>query len=428
MILLPQCSCCASDPPPPESCECPDWCLYQIEILSPVAWGPRPLIPCPDENESGKFFYFDEGLYPPCEDEENCCGSVDSPIPGLVGPTRHRVYALANNGYARVWYSSNLDAIADVDFTLRCVETEGGDIEIYADISYGVFVPGLDGLVPRYPTRGVVKTASIKLDSACAEGVGITCSKPFDEASQFELLSGPLEFTVDASSAGLGEWDTEADDAVGDQSRITPCFEHLIENFSVTFRVTARESCEPPPPRCCCVDGAPLDTSVAGTTGIGECEGADFLRPTEPETCNCTVEVSWCGYTLTLSPGSGTVSDIYEIEPFECGGDSGPRDYNRVQLIGQWSAVSRCNTCVYDPWFKILYFNNIGNYELSYTARDLWIPGTGIKYNSLCGQTVNIQRVNSLVAGPNNDYFADSFPCAPCDELPVVTFDCNPAP
>jgi hypothetical protein len=71
VILLPGCSCCRSDPPkytcrdgvcvedpdgeydeptcggncdPP--CECPDFCLYKIAIVSPVSLGPGPFIPC----------------------------------------------------------------------------------------------------------------------------------------------------------------------------------------------------------------------------------------------------------------------------------------------------------------------------------------------------------------------------------------------
>jgi len=180
--------------------------------------------------------------------------------------------------------------------------------------------------------------------------------------------------------------------------------------------------------RCCCIDGAPLGTELAGEAGFGECEGESFPRPSEAESCDCTVEVSWCGYTLTLSSTSGIVYDIYDIEPFECQGDSQTREFNRIQLIGQWGSATLCNSCVYEPWFKILYVAVGQNIELSYNAGGPFSFGGKIKYSSICGQTVNIVRFNSLVAGPNNDYLADSFPCAPCDELPEVTFDCNPAP
>ena len=277
MILLPGCLCCHKpkrytcvagecvedpygeyDEPTcggncQEECECPDWCLYKIEIVSPVALGPGPRIPCGGDLSKD----FELSLYPPCEDEAGCCG----PVMGATG-FPDRVYATIGLGYARVSYTSKLAAGADADVTLRCVAGPGNVRKIYADITYGLDVPGMDGLVPRFPTRGLVKTASIKLDSECLEGVGITCSKPFDEISRLALLSGPLEFTVNAASAGLGAWDTEHDDAVGDQTRITPCFDHLVDNFEVKFRVTQRDNCEPPPDPCTVlVDGVRVPVS-----------------------------------------------------------------------------------------------------------------------------------------------------------------------
>ena len=270
MILLPWCSCCSSDPPKrytckngscvedpdgeydeptsggncaPLPCECPDWCLYKIEIISPVSWGPRPLIPCGDSDPTKDF---DGSFFPPCEDASECCGPVTAP----TSQTVDRVSASIGRGYAQVTYTSKLAAAANVDFALMCVQVDGGGWQINAAISFGVLVPLADGLIYRYPNRALTKTALIKLESECEDGVGITCSKPFDAPSLLALLSGPLEFTVNAASAGLGAWDTEDDEANGDQTRITPCFDHLVDNFEVTFRVTARENCEPPPDPC----------------------------------------------------------------------------------------------------------------------------------------------------------------------------------
>jgi hypothetical protein len=179
--------------------------------------------------------------------------------------------------------------------------------------------------------------------------------------------------------------------------------------------------------RCCCIDGVPSDTELAGEAGFGECEGESFPKPSEPEDCQCTVILTWCGYTLTLAPNT-LVVDQYVIDPFECEGDNGPREFDRVQLQGEWVASTPCNSCFYEPTFRVFYYKAGQNIELAYIANKNSLAETGIEYNAQCGLTEQWQRFNSLVAGPNNDYLADSFPCAPCDELPEVTFDCNPAP
>lgn len=279
MILLPGCSCCATpkrytcrdgacvEDPAGEydeptcggncECQCPDWCLYQIEVLSPVSWGPKPIKPCEPDGSMTLYQEFPEGLYAPCEDAETCCGSVTEPNLALDNLTT----TVIDQAYARFNYKSTFGAGGDIEVRLLCDNNENGKY-IYADISYRLDVPGDDGLIPRVPTRTLLKTAQVPLDSQCETRTNITCDAPSETVYSKLVLTTPLEFTVDASSAGPGDWDESTDTPVGDQSRVTPCFDHLVQNFSATFRITARESCEPLPPPCTVlVDGVRVPIS-----------------------------------------------------------------------------------------------------------------------------------------------------------------------
>lgn len=291
LVAVSQNCCCP--PPPPPGCWCPDFCLYQIEILSPVQFGPGPPAACGGD----EFGEFPVSLYPPCSDEEECCGPVTEPIPGLVGPTVDRVYAFAGSGYASVRYSSKLGAIAGAQISFRC-ENVGESGVTYADISLGIIVPGDDGLVARTPRRIINKFATVALDATCSLRTGVTCN-PVDPNAEvrFAFLDVPLEFTVNAASAGLVGWDESrtVDVPIGDQTRVTPCFDHLVDNFEATFRITARENCLPPENVCCC-----LENTVTVSTAE-ECDGttspvADPIVDLE----DITIVVDWDGLTFTL--------------------------------------------------------------------------------------------------------------------------------
>lgn len=232
------CPCCNAD-----KCGCPDWCLYQLQVLSPVAWGPRPSLPCgTDADYGGHMFESNTGFYAPCEDPTSCCGPVTS-----SNGTKNRVYVSITAGYALVRYSSNLSATADVEVELRCETGADGKSAVYADVNYHLIVPAWDGLIPRFPYRAITKTATFKLDSSCKDKAGIVCGLPSTTVSRRRVITTPLEFTVSAASAGLGAWATSQDTPSGDQTRITNCFQHLIDNFSVSLRITARDSCNPAP-------------------------------------------------------------------------------------------------------------------------------------------------------------------------------------
>jgi hypothetical protein len=186
--------------------------------------------------------------------------------------------------------------------------------------------------------------------------------------------------------------------------------------------------CVPPPPgpQCCCVDGAPLDTELAGEDGYGECQGQSFPKPSEPEDCQCAAILTWCGYTLTLAPNTLDF-DQYVIDSFECDGDNGTYEFDRVQLLGSNGYYSSCNSCVYDAYFRVDYYKAGDNQVLSYFAWGI-VSGTYARFSVACGVDVQWQRISFISVGPNGDSRVDSFPCVPCDDLPTVTWDCNPAP
>jgi len=304
-------NCCCPPPPPPE-CWCPDFCLYQIEILSPVQFGPGPTAAC---GGLGSDDQFEVSLYPPCEDEEECCGPVTEPIPGLVGPTLDRVYAFTGSGYARVRYSSKLAALADAQVSFRCDNFNERGVT-YADISLLIGVPSDEGLIARTPRRFLSKFATVELDSTCSLRTGVTCN-PVDPNEQVRLafLDTPLEFTVNNASAGLVGWDESrtVDVPIGDQTRVTPCFDHLVDNFEATFRITARENCLPPEPLCCCDE-----TGFRVLEAEEECTGSQFPQPDPSKSVSLVFE--WCGLAATEQLQSGIVTYFADevIDEFVC--------------------------------------------------------------------------------------------------------------
>ena len=307
LVAVSQNCCCP--PPPPPGCYCPDFCLYQIEILSPVQFGPGPPAACGGSSSENEFPI---SLYPPCEDEEECCGPVTEPVPGLVGPTVDRVYVGTSSGYARVEYISKLAALAGAQISFRCENVNEPGVT-YADISLRIAVPGNDGLVDRTPRRVINKFATVALDSTCSLRTGVTCN-PVDPNAEvrFAFLDVPLEFTVTAASAGLVGWDESrtVDVPIGDQTRVTPCFDHLVDNFEATFRITARENCLPPENVCCC-----LENTVTLNTAE-ECDGtASPIADPIVDLEDITIVVDWDGLTVTLEHPdfSGSVSEAVEF-------------------------------------------------------------------------------------------------------------------
>jgi hypothetical protein len=219
-----------------------------------VSWGPRPPRPCKEDvidgvSQSDKSFFFEDGFYDQCENPETCCGGVTEPVLGLVGPTVTRFYTSIvslNTLSARVYYGSNLRAIADISVNMRCENsvTNPDSPGIYIDFDFSVLVPGLDGLVPIYPTRGLRKQATLKLETACESRSFATCSDSNQQKTY--RFATPITFTVSNASAGLTSWNPALtfDNSVGDQSRVTPCFNQLVDNFAATFRITSRPSCK----------------------------------------------------------------------------------------------------------------------------------------------------------------------------------------
>ena len=253
LVAGSQACCCENPPPPPGFCSCPGWCLYQLEILSPVSWGPRPTRPCEADvingvAQSDKIFFFEDGFYDQCENPETCCGGVTEPVLGIVGHTVSRCYAsivALDTFSARVVYNSNLRAIADISVNMRCENdpTNPDSAGIYIDFGFSVFVPGLAGLVPIYPTRGLVKQATLKLTTYCKSSQSANC---LGAEYKSYFVTTPITFTVSNESAGLTSWNPALtfDTSIGDQSRVTSCFNQLVDNFSATFRITSRPSCK----------------------------------------------------------------------------------------------------------------------------------------------------------------------------------------
>lgn len=267
MILLPSCFCCDSYPPvPPDPCEFPDMCLYKLEILSPVSWGPRPLLPCEDDLAPSMTW---DLSYPPCEDAATCCGSATG------SASNGRVSAIISRGAARVVYISELGAEAEIRVSLLGGYINGSPY-LYADVFY-LMVVGQVG----DQSRTIRRDGRFNLASDCVSRVGLVCDDP-DEGGSILTIRTPVEFTVNAASPGAGSWSSVTDTPEGDQSRITACVAHLNDNFEATFRITRRRSCRPQ----VCVDlseSYPEDDSITTDVCCGRFTSEPVTLTVPPE-------------------------------------------------------------------------------------------------------------------------------------------------
>jgi hypothetical protein len=376
-----------------------------------VSWGPRPPRPCEEDvidgvSQSDKFFFFEDGFYDECENPETCCGGVTEPaVLGIVGPTVARFYASIvsrNTLSARVFYGSNLRAIADISVNMRCEDAviNPDSPGIYIDFDFFVVVPGLDGLVPIYPTRGLGKQATLKLQTACESRASATCSDS-DQQKTYRFAT-PITFTVSNESAGLTSWDPVLtfDNSVGDQSRVTPCFDQLIDNFAATFRITSRPSCKTTD--CSCGQSlANISLSLYSETFLVENEpnpdrgGGDAVWSYTDSANNPVIE-----YTLW---NPGFLEEKYKVRAeIFCSSEQ--------QADGNVGPVGR------DAWYAVVYIDCFSweNGSVSAQTRDTYV-GAYECYEH-CGRFMpfgspSLMYLVSRVTTPG---------LASCDPLPAV--------
>lgn len=222
--------CCDEEGDNPEDCLCPHVCLYRIEVLSPLAFGPRPIVPCTEESNNSLIDQTPLDLGP--------CNAhwTNEGVSVFAGRVLNFLYAVAS------YRGQNLVSPgASASVNISCYGEK-----LLANIGWDLSVPG--SVFLNYfgnPYRRMFRTATVELPSECFRKSNATCETGiYGPDVRGNFLSTPIEFTVSYDSPGIGAWDAAPfEEQSGDQANVTDCFEYLRENFSVTFRITQRQSC-----------------------------------------------------------------------------------------------------------------------------------------------------------------------------------------
>ena len=226
-------SCCCEEEG--DSCEeCGDYCLYKLEIVSPLplASPPTPCLPfVVSEQDNNASF---------CAEQQSRQVSYLDKGYALQGGLR-AIYEAAVLGLSNPYQDGS---VIDASVELYCVNdlVVGPGVPYsppkwFAAISLRAF------LAHSIVTSATTKTSLRLLSSACSRKSNADCSL-FDYTAQRTrgYLSTPLEFTVTYSSDGFGLWQNE-DTYVPPQGDPISCGTQLADNFSVTFRITERRAC-----------------------------------------------------------------------------------------------------------------------------------------------------------------------------------------
>lgn len=226
-------SCCCEEEG--DSCEeCGDYCLYKLEIVSPLplASPPTPCLPfVVSEQDNNASF---------CAEQQSRQVSYLDKGYALQGGLR-AIYEAAVLGLSNPYQDGS---VIDASVELYCVNdlVVGPGVPYsppkwFAAISLRAF------LAHSIVTSATTKTSLRLLSSACSRKANADCSL-FDYTAQRTrgYLSTPLEFTVTYSSDGFGSWQNE-DTYIPPQGDPISCGTQLADNFSVTFRITERPAC-----------------------------------------------------------------------------------------------------------------------------------------------------------------------------------------
>lgn len=246
-------SCCCEEEG--DDCEtCADFCLYGIDIVSPVA-----LSATSDACEQIRtVIVFSTADFPPCNDGAQCCGGSLAPPPGapVDNSNVYPVYSALTDIFggrsnASVGFANNLGATCGAKVQLSCLfppstgqTTPNQEPTFYLDVFLYFYVPS-PSHPNSFPNRLLEKFARVELPSSCQRNRGALCGveEPANVRTK-KYLNVPVEFTVTNASPGFGTWTVTLDESNGSQARNQPCFDSMLANFSATFRIAKRDSCQ----------------------------------------------------------------------------------------------------------------------------------------------------------------------------------------
>lgn len=357
--------CCDEEGDNPEDCVCPDFCLYQAAVVEPVQFGPWPPLPC-----EGPGSVFDGQTFEQPISTAGCAGEVES----LPFQSRRTARVLGLGFYdatiqacpgrgagldeQSVYWDGekNTWVFASALFTVACCDSaQGGTpptLWLYSDIFFSVTVGLLEkrrgeGGDIYYAQKRIRKISAQALEANCSKVGGRACAGD-SSLIRAKWFTAPGEVVVTFDTPGAGGWQTVLDEYFGDQSLIQPCWDALVENFSATFRISQRSSCQ----SVACNCGVDLFTMK------GIFDGKEFTLGAEYEyyEADGDIEYIW-GHTESsniyyfyyekwLGPGKQILYESKKATLF-C-------DDDEVDSVPRWYVVFEMKCRTYDGFFALI--------------------------------------------------------------------------
>lgn len=254
MILLPGCLCCP--PPPPERCWCPDLCSYVIELVEPSALAVKH---SPYSCVSGYV-----------SDEK----AIDSLIADLLAfeVTGQASFPPGNNQSRSVAFHTGGAVGVSVSHAVRGFQGDipeaGNRFEAEETASVYVYCSPDGNNDPKYYARLILSAAAtfsaagfttgfwrreyyreFDLSSSCDSSPSRSCF-PIDQETAH--ISTPLTITLSGDgTSSLGSLVMINDSgSPADFPYARDAVDDILGGIAHTFRITARENCEPLPDPC----------------------------------------------------------------------------------------------------------------------------------------------------------------------------------
>lgn len=280
--------CCDEEGDNPEDCFCPDCCIYQIEVVSPIATGRRPTLPCvlPTENPVITQLGYEV---------MDCGEEIGGFATGQLSAEWDAGCGLSSFVTLRNWRRVSSSTYTGSDGSFFPIGVPA-NVAVFTESRIGVAVYCDSSFAsgPKYfvsMSFQVAASAETQQDSRQRSGVlfirnvdrqelqSPDCVKKANAAcdansslNRAAYLQTPIEFSISWDDPDGREWDYDDVWAqFGDQTDINNCVQAIKDNFSATFRITQRQSCR--------IVNCDCSTSLDGLKATFE--GKEFTLGTE---------------------------------------------------------------------------------------------------------------------------------------------------
>ena len=278
--------CCDEEGDDPGDCGCPDCCMYQIEVVSPIATGRRPTLPCVPTTEFPAITQLGYEVMDCGEAiggyavgqllaEWDPCGLGSFVLLRNWRRVSSSTYTGSDGSFFPIGVPASVVVFTEVrvSFAVYCDPSFASGRKYFVSITFEVALSAQTEQDSRQRS-GVLfirKVDRQELQSpACVKKANASCQGN-SSLIRAAYLQAPIEFSISWDNPGGLEWDYDVSEQFGDQTDINNCVQAIKDNFSATFRITQRPSCR--------IVACDCSTSLDGLKATFE--GKEFTLGTE---------------------------------------------------------------------------------------------------------------------------------------------------